>query len=439
MTAATWAGSASPALRRPIPRRLRRGARPGTGPIRVRGPTQKVRCGTTRRRPSRRKRWRRSRGLDSAGWLEIQKGLVALGLDPGTPDGRVGGGTRGAVRAYQEGAGKPATGFVDAADVTTLQYAAAEADRVEEQRAAAEAERQRQAEAAAEAERQRQAEAAEAERQRQAEAAEAERLAELRRRVFRDCDSCPEMVVIPAGTFQMGSPASEERRYDDEGPRHRVTLRSFAMGTKEVTFDEWDACVRGGGCNGYSPDDRGWGRGARPVINVSWEDAQAYVSWLSTTTGARYRLPSESEWEYAARGGTTTSRYWGNGSSSQCGYANGADASAKRVYSGWTWAVSCDDGAAHTASVGSYDANAFGLFDVLGNAYEWTEDCWHDTYSGAPGDGSAWTRGGDCGRRVLRGGSWDNSPRIVRSASRDWYTAGFRSVNAGFRVSRTLD
>ena len=190
-------------------------------------------------------------GLDSTGWLEIQKGLVALGLDPGTLAGRVGGrGTRGAVRAYQEGAGKPATGLVDAADVTTLRYAASEAGRVEEQRLAEEMERQRPAEAAAEAERRRQA--------------------ELRRpgRVFRDCDSCPELVVIPAGTFQMGSPASEEGRYDNEGPRRRVTLRSFAMGVKEVTFDEWDACVRGGGCYGR-PDDEGWGRGARPVINVS--------------------------------------------------------------------------------------------------------------------------------------------------------------------------
>ena len=239
-------------------------------------------------------------GLDRAGWRRIQEGLAALGLDPGAPDGLVGGGTRRAVRAYQEGAGKAATGFLDAADVTALRDAASEADRVAEQRAdEAEAERlAAEAEAAAEAERLAEAEAA----------AEAERLAELRRpgRVFRDCDGCPEMVVVPAGEFMMGSPASEEGRNDDEGPQRRVTLRSFALGVTEVTFDEWDACVRDGGCNGYRPDDQGWGRGARPVINVNWEDAQAYVSWLSRVTGAAYRLPSESEWEYAARAGTTT-------------------------------------------------------------------------------------------------------------------------------------
>ena len=391
-------------------------------------------------------------GLDSAGWLEIQKGLVALGLDPGTPDGRVGGGTRGAVRAYQEGAGKPATGFVDVADVATLRYAAAEADRVEEQRlaeAAVEAERQRQAEAAAEAERQRQAEqrlAEEMERQRQAEAAaeaerqrvaaaaaerrraeeaaaEAERRqrqAELRRpgRVFRDCDSCPEMVVTPAGTFQMGSPASEVGRDDGEGPQHRVTLRSFAMGVKEVTFDEWAACVRGGGCNGYRPDDEGWGRGGRPVIDVSWEDAQAYVSWLSETTGARYRLPSESEWEYAARAGTTTAYHTGSTiSTDQANYRSGVG----------------------TMPVGTFAPNAFGLYDVHGNVWEWVEDCWHGDYRGAPSDGTAWTRGGDCGRRVLRGGSWDFGSRDVRSAYRLRDPPGARNRSIGFRVSRTLD
>ena len=190
-------------------------------------------------------------GLDLAGWRRIQEGLVALGFDPGEPDGRVGGGTRRAVRSYQAGAGKPATGFLDETDVTRLRYAAADADRL-----AAEAERRR--------------------------------LAELRRpgRVFRDCDICPQMVVIPAGTFMMGSPASEEGRFDSEGPRHEVTLRSFALGVKEVTFDEWDACVRGGGCNGYRPDDEGWGRGVRPVINVDWNDTQAYVGWLSENTGA---------------------------------------------------------------------------------------------------------------------------------------------------------
>ena len=192
------------------------------------------------------------------------------------------------------------------------------------------------------------------------------------------------------------------------------------MGVKEVTFDEWEACVRGGGCNGYRPDGGGgWGRGALPVINVSWEDAQAYVSWLSETTGARYRLPSESEWEYAARAGTTTAYHTGSTiSTDQANYESSR---------GWT------------TPVGTFAPNAFGLYDVHGNVWEWVEDCWHDDYRGAPSDGTAWTRGGNCSRRVLRGGSWILNLRNVRSANRIWYTTRDRSYSAGFRVSRTLD
>ena len=373
-------------------------------------------------------------GLDRAGWRRIQEGLVALGLDPGTPDGLVGGGTRRAVRVYQEGAGKAATGFLDAADVTTLQHAALEAAEAEQQRlaeaeAAAEAEQQRLAEAEAAAEAERQRLAAEAEAAAEAErlaaeaeaAAEAERLAEFRRpgRVFRDCDGCPEMVVIPAGEFRMGSSAAEEGRSDNEGPQHRVTLRSFALGVTEVTFDEWDACVRGGGCGGNRrPDDEGWGRGARPVINVNWEDAQAYVSWLSGATGAAYRLPSESEWEYAARAGTTTPFHTGATiSTDQANY----------------------HGNGETTPVGTFAPNAFGLYDVLGNVSEWVEDCWHDSYRGAPNDGPAWAVGGDCGRRVLRGGSWGDMPMDLRSAERSRLTSELRSRAVGYRVARTLD
>ena len=256
--------------------------------------------------------------------------------------------------------------------------------------------------------------------------------------VFRDCPSCPEMVVIAAGAFRMGSPASEEARREDEGPQLRVTLRSFALGVTEVTFDEWEACVRGGGCGGRRPDDEGWGRGARPVINVNWEDARAYVRWLSRETGKSYRLPSEAEWEYAARGGTTTSWYWGDSSSGQCDHANGADAAAKRLNSDWT-TVSCDDGSAYTAAAGSYEANAFRLFDMLGNVWEWVEDCWHNSYRGAPSDGTAWTRGGDCSRRVLRGGSWRSVPRVLRSALRSWSPIRESDLYVGFRVARTLD
>ena len=407
-------------------------------------------------------------GLDRAGWRRIQEGLVALGLDPGTPDGLVGGGTRRAVRMYQEGAGKAATGFLDAADVATLQRAALEAAETEQQRLAeAEAERQRlaaEAEAAAEAERQRLAAeaeaAAEAERQRlAAEAAEAERLAELRRpgRVFRDCDGCPEMVVIPAGEFQMGSPASEEGRYDGEGPQHGVTVGSFALGRREVTRSEYAAFVTatgrgsGDGCRVY---DREWSTnaqmswrepgfsqgGGHPVVCVNWRDAQAYAAWLSEETGESYRLPSESEWEYAARAGTTTARYWGRGADDQCEYGNGADEAGRRHFD-WnrSGVAGCDDGVIWTASAGSYGANDFRLFDMLGNVLEWVEDCWHENYAGAPRGGTAWTSSGDCSRRVLRGGSWDLTPRLLRSAARDRIATELRATFAGFRVARTLD
>ena len=342
----------------------------------------------------------------------------------------------------------------DAEAAEAVRWAAEEerrAEAAERQRLAAEAQADAEAAEAARWEAEAALRAAEAEERRAAEAegrrlaaeaAEAERLAELRRpgREFRDCPSCPEMVVIPAGRFLMGSPASEGRSSYGEGPQHRVTVKSFALGQYEVTFDEWDACVRGGGCDGYRPGDYGWGRGARPVIHVNWEDARAYVRWLSRETGESYRLPSEAEWEYAARGGTTTSRYWGDSSSFQCGHANGADASLKRVYPDWAVkaVAACDDGAAGTTPVGSYSANAFGLFDVLGNVREWTADCWHESYRGAPADGSPW-RGGDCGRRALRGGSWYRLPWMLRSADRGRWTTGSRAPEAGFRVARTLD
>ena len=255
--------------------------------------------------------------------------------------------------------------------------------------------------------------------------------------VFRDCDVCPEMVVVPAGSFMMGSPPSEEGRDDDEGPVHRVMIAEpFAVGKYEVTFEEWDACVSSGGCGGYRPDDGGWGRGGRPVIHVSWEDAQAYVAWLSGKTGEAYRLLSESEWEYAARAGTTTRYHWGDDSSDQCDYANGSDRTAKRRQPDWTIA-DCDDGHYRIAPVGSFKANAFGLHDMHGNVWEWAEDCWNDSYAGAPTDGSAWELG-QCDRRVLRGGSWGGGPRGLRVALRGWNGTGSRLSYVGFRVSRTL-
>ena len=258
-------------------------------------------------------------------------------------------------------------------------------------------------------------------------------------RGFRDCDVCPEMVVVPAGSFMMGSPSHEEGRAVPEGPVHGVTIPApLAVGKHEVTFDEWDACVAAGGCNGYSPADEGWGRGRRPVINVIGESAKAYVHWLSRKTGKPYRLLSEAEWEYAARAGTQASRYWGDEVSAQCDHANGYDQTAESEFLRPWAAVPCRDGSIHTSYVGEYGENGFGLADMLGNVWEWTEDCWHRNYGGAPSDGSAWVTRGGCRKRVLRGGSWNDEPRLLRSALRNWDTRGNRTSRHGFRVTRTL-
>ena len=247
---------------------------------------------------------------------------------------------------------------------------------------------------------------------------------------FRDCAGCPEMVVIPAGVFEMGSPESEAGRLDWESPQHWVTLESFAFGVTEVTFDEWDACVRGGGCDGYRPDDEGWGRGARPVINVSWEDAQSYVSWLSTKTKSEYRLPSESEWEYAARAKTETPFHMGATISTYQANYNGIDrwvSDRRGTFRG------------QTTRVRKFGPNAFGLYDVHGNVWEWVKDCWHNGYLGAPRDGTAWVTGTDCSPHVLRGGSWNFELSFLRSASRYRLATKIRTDHAGFRVAKTLD
>ena len=242
--------------------------------------------------------------------------------------------------------------------------------------------------------------------------------------VFRDCPACPEMVVLPAGRFDMGSPANETGRAGDEGPVHRVEIaRPFAMGRYEVTFAQWDLCVASGGCS-HHPDDNGWGRDDRPVINVSWHDAREYIVWLSSLTGRPYRLPSEAEWEYAARAGTATARPWGDGI---------GDGRANCDGCGGDW-----DGA-QTAPVGRFPANGFGLHDMLGNVWEDTADCWHGDYRGAPTDGSVW-QGGDCRRRVMRGGGWSVRPAYVRSANRHGGYADRRdSAYGGFRVARSID
>ena len=195
---------------------------------------------------------------------------------------------------------------------------------------------------------------------------------------FKDCDSCPEMVVVPPGSFRMGD--LHRGGYFSEKLIHAVRIdHAFAVGKFEVTFDEWAACVSDGGCNGYRPDDLGWGRSDRPVFHISWQDAKTYVKWLSRKTGKKYRLLSEAEWEYAARATSQTMFPWGNSIGS--GYAN-CDGC------GSVW----DDDL--TAPVGSFAPNAFGLHDMHGNVYEWVEDCWHSDYEGAPSDGSAWTSGG---------------------------------------------
>ena len=232
------------------------------------------------------------------------------------------------------------------------------------------------------------------------------------------------MVVVPAGSYLMGS-ASEDSRDDNEGPRHRVTIREpFAVGVHEVTFEEWDACVNAGGCQGYAPDDKGWGRGRRPVIYVSWEDAQRFVAWLRTGTGEPYRLLSEAEWEYVARSGTTTAFHTGATiSTSQAAYGghHGLDSY----------------GTQQTVDVMSFRPNGFGLYDVHGNVAEWVQDCWNDSYRGAPSDGSAWERG-DCDNRVVRGGSWFSGMGSLRSASR-WSDETYERTSLnGFRIARTL-
>ena len=226
------------------------------------------------------------------------------------------------------------------------------------------------------------------------------------------------MVAIPGGSFTMGSPDGEPGRSSNESPRRRVSIRAFAVSKYEISFAQWDACVAGGGCGGYSPPDQSWGRGNRPVMTVSWNDAQAYIAWLNGRVGGgRYRLLSEAEWEYTARAGTTTAYY--TGASISLSQAN---------FSG---------GPGRTQPVGSYAANAFGLYDMHGNVWEWVQDCWSPNYNNAPGDGSA-NATGDCSDRVIRGGDWSNVPQGLRSAIRGWSRPAVRNGGIGFRIARTV-
>ena len=286
---------------------------------------------------------------------------------------------------------------------------------------------------------------------------------------FRDCDDCPEMAVVPAGTFRMGCVSGEGCR-NNEHPVHGVEVASFALSKYEVTRGQFAAFVAATahvarGCSVYALEVRSfardrWGwefdpqasweapgfeqREIEPVVCVSWEDAKAYVRWLSRETGQDYRLPSEAEWEYAARAGTTTPFYWGARVNEHCSHGNGTDRTAERTFrprwSTSAWSSSdCTDGVARTAAVGSYNPNAFGLYDMAGNVNEWAEDCWHDNYAGGPRDGSAWTSGGDCDSRVIRGGSWNYRVESLRSADRIGPSTGGRRSTRGFRVARTFD
>ena len=243
-------------------------------------------------------------------------------------------------------------------------------------------------------------------------------------RVFRDCSTCPEMVVVPGGSFMMGSPDGEDGRTASEGPVHRVTMADpFAAGVYEVTFEEWDDCVAEGGCRGQRAADYGFGRGKRPVVAVNWDDAQQYVSWLSTKTGQSYRLLSEAEWEYAARAGTATAYHTGESISTSHANFNGR----------WTG----ESFRGEPLPVGTFPANAFGLHDVHGNVTEWVQDCWNDSYEGAPTDGGAW-QVGDCSSRILRGCSYMDRAGCLRSASRAGIEKAARSAAWGFRVARAL-
>lgn len=231
----------------------------------------------------------------------------------------------------------------------------------------------------------------------------------------RSCSQCPIMVRIPAGTFEMGSGPSDYGYKANEAPKHTVTISSLWVSKYKITFNDWDACVREKGCVNR-PSDEGWGRGMHPVINVSWFDAQAYVDWLTKKSNQRYRLLSETEWEYAARGGTTAPYGMTQGDIED-----------------YAWFDRNAGG--HTAVVGSRRPNGFGLYDMLGDAYEWTLDCWNNGYTGGPATGEAWTDG-DCSSRVIRGGAWSASVEQLRVAARDSAPVGIHLGVLGFRVAR---
>ncbi len=283
---------------------------------------------------------------------------------------------------------------------------------------------------------------------------------------FRDCDYCPEMVVVPAGEFVMGS-SQEESGHSDEKPQHKVTIaNAFGVSKTEVTFDQWDACTAAGACP--KAEDDGYGRGNYPVINVSWKEARNYAAWLSKQTGQSYRLLSEAEFEYAMRAGTTTPWFWGEaeaswGSSKACEYANLHDESGKEAHPMYVWSHhKCNDGYGENAPTAQFKPNAFGLYDMNGNVREWVADCHQEGYVGAPTDGSVRVHGScekkfegvcmddfegaaadgsggsACEARVVRGGAWVDGASTARSAYRYAEAEDFRNYQVGFRVARDL-
>jgi formylglycine-generating enzyme required for sulfatase activity len=242
---------------------------------------------------------------------------------------------------------------------------------------------------------------------------------------FKDCASCPHMMIVPAGEFTMGSPPAEQQAE----AQHRVTIAtSFAVSKFEITFEDWNACVSDGSCDNARPNDEGWGRGRHPVIHMSFDLAKTYVVWLSRKTGKTYRLLTEAEWEYAARAGTTTTFAFGDSlSPGSANYNASTDGSGPS-----------EENRQKSVPVGSFPPNAFGLHDMHGNVSEWVEDCFHNDYTAkAPTDGSAWVEG-NCTGRVLRGGSWEDSDAELRSAARVGEYRYNSSYTDGFRIARSL-
>lgn len=245
---------------------------------------------------------------------------------------------------------------------------------------------------------------------------------------FKECVDCPDMAVVPAGVFTIGSPSTEAAREAHEGPQRAIALeRDFALSVYEVTFQEWEACVAEGGCRGYRPPDPGWGRGRRPVVNVSFEDAQRYVQWLSQKTGARYRLPSEAEWEYAARASHA----------GPFGFDGPLTPSKANYHGDFPYNGPAGLYRRKTLTVGSFDANFFGLHDMHGNVWEWVADCWQPSHAARPPDGAAYTESG-CSSRVVRGGAWSTGGWRLRAAHRQPTDGNERAFDIGFRVARDM-